>query len=147
MLIPFGIHVLVADGARWTLFRNVGPLNAPSLDLVDGDEQHVERTSAMGADSPGRSFQSMSHRSPSYEVIDHHQADEDRFAIRAADRLERALIGGQERAILIAPPHVLSVIRDRLSPSARSRLIATIDKDYTSETASRIAELLDSYGS
>lgn len=145
MLIPIGTYVLVADGSRWALFRNTGPLNAPRLELIDEAEQHVERTSAMGADHPGRSFQSMQVMSPAYETTDYHQQAEDRFAASAAERLERALSGPSDRGVLIAAPRVLGFIRDRLGTPLRGRLIAEISKDYANTTADDLAAMLERY--
>jgi protein required for attachment to host cells len=45
-------------------------------------------------------------------------------------------------AILIAPPHVLGVMRKRLVTEARSRITAEIDKDYAQRSVEDITAML-----
>jgi protein required for attachment to host cells len=145
MLIPHGAHVMVVDGAKMALFRNAGQSLSPQLDLVEEAEQSVPRTSSLGSDQPGRGFQSANPRRAAYETTDFHQMEEDEFAEAAANRLCDILKGETDRAILVAAPRTLGVMRRHIDPELRARLIAEIDKDYTGRPAADIARMLGSF--
>lgn len=141
MLVAHDTHVMVIDGANKSLFRNRGKASAPDLQRIYHRHRQTARTSDMGTDKPGRSFQSAGSARSSHEGTDYHQQEEDRFADEAADQLNLLLNNGAS-AILIATPHVLGVMRKRLTPEARSRITAEIDKDYAQRSVADIAALL-----
>jgi protein required for attachment to host cells len=82
---------------------------------------------------------------PAYETTDFHQLEEDAFAAEAAERLGKLLGDEKDRAILVAAPRVLGVMRKSLKPAVRARLIAEIDKDYAGRSAAEITQLLGSH--
>ena len=141
MLVPHDTHIMVIDGANKSLFRNRGKDFSPVLERIDETSRHTGRTSDLGSDRPGRSSQSMGGASSGLETTDNHQAEEDRFANEAADQMNTLLSAGGS-AILIATPHVLGVMRKRLTPESRSRITAEIDKDYAQRSIEDITELL-----
>lgn len=141
MLVAHDTHLMVIDGANRSLFRNRGKDFAPDLERIDYRQRQTGRTSALGSDKPGRSAQSIGNKRSAYESTDYHQLEEDEFAEAAADQLN-ALLNNGATAILIAAPHVLGVMRRRLTPEARSRITAEIDKDYARRSIAEITELL-----
>jgi protein required for attachment to host cells len=141
MLVAHDTHVMVIDGANKSLFRNRGKDFAPDLERIDHRQRQTARTSALGSDRPGRSFQSVGSGRSAHESTNYHQQEEDEFAEAAADQLNALLTNGAS-AILIAAPHVLGVMRKRLTPEARSRITAEIDKDYARRSIEEITELL-----
>lgn len=141
MLVAHGTLVLVADGAKMTIFRNHGSDIAPALEVVETDGQFSARTSAQGTDKPGRSFSSVGSGRSGYSETDFHQADEDRFAIAAAERLA-ALAGAGMGLIVVAPPHTLGVLRKHYAAPVRAAIVAEIDKDYAGRPAADVAALL-----
>lgn len=145
MLIPHGAHVMVVDGAKMTLFRNSGKDFAPRLDLVEERKLQSPRTSRLGTDKPGRATQSMGAERSAYETTDFHQQDEDEFAVEAAACLGKLLQAESNRAILVAAPRTLGVMRKHLQTDIRRRLIAEIDKDYAGRSAAEISEMLGSH--
>jgi protein required for attachment to host cells len=145
MLIPHGAHVMVVDGAKMALFRNSGKDFAPHLDLVEEREKRTPRTSQLGSDQPGRGFQSMGSERANYETTDLHQLQEDAFATEAAQRLGKLLGGAKDRAVLVAAPRVLGVMRKCLKPEVREKLIAEIDKDYAGRSAAEITQMLGNH--
>jgi protein required for attachment to host cells len=145
MLIPHGAHIMVVDGAKMALFRNSGKDFAPHLDLVEEKEKRMPRTSRLGSDSPGRGFQSVGSERTAYETTDFHQLEEDAFATEAAERLVKLLDNDKERAVLVAAPRVLGVMRKCFKPAVRARLIAEIDKDYAGRSAAEITHMLGSH--
>lgn len=141
MLVAHAAHIMVIDGANRTLFRNRGNDFAPDLERIDHRHRQTGRTTDLGTDKPGRSFQSSGSARSAHESSDYHQQEEDRFANEAADQLNVLLTAGAS-AILIAAPHVLGVMRNRLVPEARSRITAEIDKDYAQRSVADITALL-----
>ena len=141
MLIAHDTHIMVIDGANKSLFRNRGKDFAPDLERIDRRQRQGGRTSDSGSDKPGRSFQSTGSTRSSHESTDYHQQNEDRFANEAADQLNVLLTDGAS-AILIATPHVLGVMRQRLAPEARLRITAEIDKDYAQRSVEDIIAFL-----
>ena len=79
-----------------------------------------------------------------YETSDFHQMAEDAFATEAAARLATLLKDNDERAVLVAAPRVLGVMRNCLDPGLRARLIAEIDENYAGRPATEIAKMLGS---
>jgi protein required for attachment to host cells len=141
MLVAHGTHIMVIDGANRILYRNRGKDLAPDLERIDHRHRQTGRTSDLGTDKPGRSFQSSGSARSAHEGTDFHQQGEDRFAHEAADQLNLLLTAGKS-AILIAAPHVLGVMRKHLAPDARSRITAEIDKDYAQRSVADITALL-----
>ena len=141
MLVTHDAHIMVIDGANKSLFRNRGKDFAPDLERIDHRHRQTGRTSEMGSDKPGRSFQSAGKGRSEHESTDYHQQEEDRFANEAADQLNMLLSDGAS-AILIATPHVLGVMRKRLAPEARARITAEIDKDYAQRSIADITAML-----
>ena len=145
MLIPHGTHVMVIDGAKMTLFRNSGKDFKPCLEVIEEQEHRVPSTSSLGADRPGHSFQNLRGVGGAHEGTDFHQLAEDAFAVEAAGKLGALLQPDHARAILVAAPRVLGVMRKELSPKLRARLIAEIDKDYAGRPAADVAQMLASF--
>jgi protein required for attachment to host cells len=141
MLVAHDTHIMVIDGANKSLFRNRGKDFAPDLERIDHRQRQTGRTSDLGSDKPGRSFQSTGSTRSTYESTDYHQQEEDEFAEAAADQLNALLTNGSG-AILIAAPRVLGVMRKRLTPQARSRITVEIDKDYAQRSVEDIVALL-----
>lgn len=141
MLVAHGTHIMVIDGANKSLFRNRGSGLEPELERIDHRVNQVKRTNEIGSDKPGRNFQSVGNARSAHEASDYHQEEEDRFAIAAADQLN-VLLTDSVSGILIAPPHVLGVMRKHLKADVRARIIAEIDKDYAGRSADDITELL-----
>lgn len=144
MLIPHGAHVMVVDGAKMALFRNGGEDFAPRLELIEEQKHRVPRTSSLGTDQPGHSFQDLSDVGGSHEGTDFHQLAEDEFAGEAAGKISALLQGEDACAVLIAAPRVLGVMRKHLSHKQRGQLIAEIDKDFAGRPAADVEQLLAS---
>jgi protein required for attachment to host cells len=141
MLVTHGTHIMVIDGAHMSLFRNRGQGFAPDLEQIDHRENHADKTANLGAEKPGRSFQSAGSGRSAHESADYHQQEENRFAIAAADQLNVLLSDGMS-GILIAAPHVLGVMRKHLHPGVRGRITAEIDKDYAGRSTADITAML-----
>ena len=145
MLIAHDLLIMAVDGARMSLFRNKGTVREPQLELLVEEEQKSPPTAELGDDKPGRSFQSIGNARGAYETTDLHQQAEDEFALEMAELLVFHMHDDERRAVLIAPPHALGLMRKHLPKDIRERLIAEINKDYAGRTTSDVAELLDKH--
>ena len=80
MKLKQGLWIVVADGARATVFVNEGTAFEPHLQTVRTYAQDNPKTSDQGRDKPPRTFDSGSvDRRSAFETPDLHQRAEDRF--------------------------------------------------------------------
>jgi protein required for attachment to host cells len=134
--------VLAADGARISIFRNVGGAFAPVLELIEEIHEPVPRSSELGDDKPGRSSQSASVRKAALERSDQHQQAEDRFAKHAAELLDKRTRDAKDGLVLVAAPRTLGMIRQHYGSETGDRLIAEIAKDFGPHSAESLAKML-----
>lgn len=145
MLIAHDLLIMAVDGVRMSLFRNKGSVREPQLELLVEEEHKSPSTAELGDDKSGRSFQSIGNTRGAYETADLHQQAEDEFALEMAELLVFHMHDDERRAVLIAPPHALGLMRKHLPKDIRERLIAEIDKDFAGRTTSDVTELLEKY--
>jgi protein required for attachment to host cells len=145
MLIAHNALIMALDGAHMSLFRNKGSVREPRLELLTEEARKTPSTAELGDDQPGRAFQSSGTARGAYETTDLHQQAEDEFTLEMAELLIFHMKDDSRQAFMIAPPHVLGLMRKHLPNDIRERLIAEIDKDYAGRTALEVAELLDKH--
>src|SRR5690606_24131368 len=95
-----------------------------------------------GSDTPGRTAASMGSRRSGYGNTDWHGQDEERFAVHAAEVLEKAALQADVDIVVLAPPRTLGVMREHWGRLTRARLIAEIDKDFTHRTTDDVIEAI-----
>jgi len=126
--------VVVADGARAFIVANRGP--GTGLSPVPGTarEQAVPRTTELGTDRPGRTFNS-NHSGTRHGMeprIDWHQYEKQKFAHGIARLLDEAR---NRRAfdylVLVAPPETLGELRAKLDKQTQAMISAEVPKDLT----------------
>lgn len=145
MIVPTGTLIMVIDGAKLCLFRNVGEALAPKLTLVESADHPSRQSAELGSDRPGRRFESIGSGRGAYDGPDYHQQDKDHFAELAAARLN-GLADTERHLILVADPHVLGVMRPQIGEAAQRLLLASVSKDYAGRPPRAIAEMLVRYG-
>ena len=139
MNVPHDAHVLVIDGRKLLLFRNEGGAADPRLGLETLREQDSAPTQEQGSDRPGRTHASVGGSHSSYEQTDFHQMDEDAFAARAAALLNRQVLGGQIRAlVVVAAPRTLGALRKHYQAGLKAVLLGEIAKDMAGHTTEDI---------
>lgn len=142
MLIPNKALVLVADGRKFLLLRNVGHFRDPVLVFEGNGEQENPSTRMQGSDSPGRWVNYGGARSATQQT-DFHQLEEDRFAGTVAELLERLSSAGDfDKLIVVAPPRTLAELRKHFSKSLNSRIMAEVSKDLTNHPVPEITAIL-----
>ena len=143
MDIPYNAHVLVMDGRKLLLFRNVGSLVAPTLSAAAHREHASAATQDQGSDVPGTMHQSVGSARSGYEQTDFHQQDEDGFAADAAEMLKREVLAGRiEALITIAAPRTLGELRKHYHGEVARRVVGEIAKDIVGRPTDEIAALI-----
>ena len=141
MKLKTGTWIVVAYGARGMVLVNEGTVDAPELKTLRVYNQHSPRTSELGDDKPGRSFESAGARRSAMEAPDLHQRAEDRFVSGIMDDLAKdAAAKAFERVVIVAPPVALGAMRKAAADSLAAKVAAWIDKDYTKEPVPEIAK-------
>lgn len=144
MLVPHGAYVLAIDGGRMHLLRNRGRENAIELETIEQQELRNPRSHILSEPQPGRTFQSMGVSRSAYEETDTHQRREDAFCAAALDRALAAATGAAE-LVLIAPPHVMGLLRDHGERLQNRLPIREITKDLTALAPKALGERLRDY--
>ncbi len=142
MKIPHGAQVMVVDGGRLALFLNKGREFEPELELLEQEQAEWPKTSDMGADRPGRAFESAGNRRSAYEVTDIHDKAEEQFVTAAAKRLEAMVTDPKSKVLLVAAPRALGIMRKALSDDVRSRLVGEVAKAYGGMSAAELSNVL-----
>lgn len=131
---------LVADGRRARLFaeqRRGSPLQeAWSMEIGESDLYDAQ-------DRPPRAFDRVGAGRHGMERRDLHEAEEENFLKRVADRIGEA---DRQKAfdhlVIAAPPRALGLLRNKLSDNARQRIRAEASKDLLDEDTQKLRERL-----
>lgn len=135
--------VLVADGQKFLLLRNIGDFRKPVLAFEGSAEQENPSTQKQGSDQPGRAFASIGSMRSAIEQTDFHQIEKTRFAVEAAEMLgQLAQSRDFEELIVVAPPRTLADLRKHYDKAVSSRLVAEIGKDLTNHPVNEITAIL-----
>ena len=132
MIISRQAWIVVADGGRANVYKNVGEIGEIKLALVRSTNQHTEHTHEIGRDQPGRLSGNSGHAKSALESTDLHQVAEDKFLKAVVEHLARDVQEGAcKELVLIAPPHALGEIRKHLPASVSKIVVSEMSKDYT----------------
>lgn len=142
---PINTWIIVADGARARVLANkgMGKGLSPVSDLnFEGD--HSARRDIM-SDKPGRSFESASPVRHAMEPSsDPHGILKERFVAHLSDVVSQRH-DEFDRAILIAPPKVLGLLRKALPPVVRDKVYHELAKDLTNLPNAELPEHLEDF--
>jgi protein required for attachment to host cells len=136
--------VLVTDGRKTLFFRNEGDENQIDLRTEAHDEREDAPDREMKTDAPGTQGQSAGYSGRvAYEETDFHQQEEDRWAVSAAEQVnKRALSNDFDQLVIVAPPKTLGHIRKKLHKEAERRLVCEIPKEMTGRPIPEIEKLI-----
>jgi len=123
------------------LFRNRGLDREIRLEPLA--ERHLSNpaTHVLSEPQPGRAFQSLGAARSAYEGNDAHQRREDAFCEQALDDAVAAAAEAPE-LVLIAPPHVMGVLRKHREHRHPSLSVREIVKDLAAFPADELTERL-----
>jgi protein required for attachment to host cells len=145
VMVDKGAWVVVCDGAKALVLENVGNRLALSLVTREVYGQPDPKTHELGTDQPGRSFSSVGSGRSAMEQTDWHEQEEQRFLAKLAARLDKAVLAGETRSlIVVAPPRAIGVLRRQYSAHIRQALKAEVEKDYVRMPVADIARHLSS---
>ena len=129
--IKAGDWVVVCDGRKALILQNAGDEVFPNLQTKETHEHANPKTSAQGADRPGRVHESATSGRASVAQTDWHDQNEQEFLTSLAKRLDEAVARAQtEHLVIVAPPRALGVLREHYSPALRKAIQAEVAKDY-----------------
>lgn len=141
MLLPHNALILAVDGGHMRLLRNRGRDGSIELETLKELTLDNPPTHSLSEPAPGRSFQSMGGSRSAYEVPDTHQRRKDAFCEAALDEAF-ATAGGTTELLLIAPAHVMGVLRKRIADRPGPTRTREILKDLTWLAPHALAERL-----
>jgi protein required for attachment to host cells len=129
--IRHGDLVVVCDGSRALILENRGDEKFPNLRKTEVHHHQDFPTRQLGADAPGRVYQSVGGARSSVEQPDLHDAEERKFLQDLVGSLEGAIATGKaRRLVVVAPPRALGMLRDNYSPPLRAAITGELDKDW-----------------
>jgi protein required for attachment to host cells len=136
--------VLVTDGRKTLFFRNHGDENQIDLRTEDFDEREDAKDREMKTDAPGAIGQGGGYSGRvAYDETDFHQQEEDRWAVAAAEEVNRRVLKNDFEALaIVAPPKTLGLIRKKLHKEADRRVVCEIPKEMTRRPIPDIEALL-----
>lgn len=136
--------VLVTDGRKTLFFRNHGDENQIDLRTEDFDEREDLKDREMKTDAPGAIGQGGGYSGRvAYDETDFHQQEEDRWAVAAAEEVnKRVLRNDFDTLAIVAPPKTLGLIRKKLHKEADRRVVCEIPKEMTKRPIPDIEALL-----
>ena len=136
-----GILVVVADGgtARFLTWPK------PGAHLAEHDNLRMEAPPSEGERGPSPRVQDSTghHRHRVERRLTAHEANEEKFLVDVAKRIEATLEEFSAASlILCAPPRALGSLRAALAKASRDCELTTVDKDLTKETAGQLERRL-----
>jgi protein required for attachment to host cells len=130
--IARGDWVVVCNGAKALILENAGARTHPNLVTKEVLQHQDPKTHELGTDRPGRAFQSVGAMRSALEQTDWHAQEEQRFLARLASRLDKAVLLGETKAVIVvAAPRALGVLRGEYSLQLRQAVKAEVDKDLS----------------
>jgi protein required for attachment to host cells len=141
--IDKGGWIVVCDGAKALVLENAGGRMQPSLRTRKVFDHPDAKTRELGTDKPGRSFNSVGMRRSAMEQVDWHKQEEDRFLKGLAEHLDKAVLAGEAKAlIVVAPSRALGVLRSCFTEHVRQAIEAEVEKDLVKTPVREIEQQL-----
>lgn len=135
--------VVVADGEKAMLLRNLtGPVD-PQLELVSQTRQPAADTAGNRTDRPGRRTDGGPQQKSAMEESDPRDLARLRFARDLSDTLHDHVQNNDfDRVVLVASPQVLGALRADMHPDVASRVVAEVPKTLTNHSLPKIKSVL-----
>lgn len=130
--LPHKSWLVVFDGAKALILRNIGNEQAPQLELVEAMQHRSPPSHELGRDRPGRVHQSHGSARSAVEEPDLHLAEQLSFVKDVSATVEKSVRGQTVlKLVLVAPPKLLGELRRCLTPPVQALVVAEIGKDLT----------------
>jgi protein required for attachment to host cells len=124
------LWIAVVDGEHARFVQPDANNALRSVQAMDSAAAHLS-SHELGADRPGRSFESAgsAHHAVG-EKHDLHAMEKQKFVRMIAEQLNAAAERGAfDELLLVAPPHALHDLLGGLGDAAQAKLVGTLDKD------------------
>ena len=140
MQLEHDTWVVVADGEKYLLLRNIGDRDFLHLDVVAHDASPNPPARELATDRPGRHHDATrqtksgvaAFAKSAMEETDWHRVAKERFAEDVAGRLDQWATSGRfQHLVVIADPRSLGALRNVYGEKLKSLIVAEIDKDLT----------------
>jgi protein required for attachment to host cells len=132
LVMPINRNLLfvIADGEHVRFVRPAGDNTLHSDAVLESFSAH-KRSAALGSDRPGASYHT---GSSAHHVLaprhDMHALEKARFGRTIAQRLNTAAADdGFDELVIVAPPHTLVAVRQRLDAATDAKIVGTLAKD------------------
>lgn len=130
--LPHKSWLIVFDGAKALILRNIGNEQSPQLELVEAMQHRSPPSHELGRDRPGRVHQSHGSARSAVEEADLHLAAQLNFVEEISAMVEKTVHGqAVSKLVLVAPPKLLGELRRCLTPPMQALIVAEISKDLT----------------
>ncbi len=138
-----GTVVVVADGEKAMILVNEGTAAEPKLVVRSKREQEVGRNQDIMSDRPGRMPDpGAGHTQRSaMEMPDPAREAKERFVEDLAERINKLKFNGA-KLVLAAPPNLLSVLREHLSPQVHEHILAELPKTLTQHPLAKMSAIV-----
>lgn len=131
MHLPQNTIIAVADGEKLSLFEN------------EGDAANVRLKALPASDVDSSKIASGGRHPSSSANPDDSQQDEDGFSAGVADILNKQVLGGKiKNLVIVAAPRTLGELRKSYHKSLSEVLIGELDKDLTGHSLQDIEKAL-----
>ena len=138
-----GTLVVVTDSEKALFLVNRTDGEDPNLEVIRKETEANPPDRVQSANKPGMNQESASPGVRSYDEIDFHELQKERFAADLADRLYKMAHSGEFTSlVVVAPPMVLGVLRDEMHQEVSAKLIAEIDKTLTGHPMPEIEKIV-----
>ncbi len=130
MARPLTLWIVIADGEHARFVQPDADNVLRTASSLDSSSAHL-RSREIGADRPGRSFESGggAHHAVG-ERHDLHAMEKERFVRLVGDQINAAAARNEfDELLLVAPPRALAELREALDAAAQPRLVGTLEKD------------------
>lgn len=147
LLIHNKAQILVCDGSKALFYVNAGDAQTISLKVTKTLTEEHPPTRDLGADKPGRSFDSASGSRSAVQQTDWHDLAEAAFLRQVAQTLD-VLVRADEvkEVVIVAPPRALGMLREHLSDGVRRVLKAELARDLVRMPTPKVEAFLQSEG-
>ncbi len=144
MKLQYGTWVVVADGEKYLLLRNIVDEKFTDLHVIGKDEIDNPAAHVQSSDRAGRMQGTDPSGKSALQDTDWHRVEKEQFANELAGKLEIwAVRDRYTDLVIIADPHSLGALRTAYGDKMKSRLLAEINKDLTNMTVDEIEKTLN----
>jgi protein required for attachment to host cells len=140
MQLENGTWVMVMDGTKALILRNVTDGQDPNLEVVRKDENDALDSKAVST-TDARPSEDTTPRKPTAD--DYHNTTEAGFVDEMAEWLYKAAHRNRfQSLVLVAPPKVLGELRQKLHKEVANRVVGEVHKTLTGHPVDQIERIV-----